>query len=242
MMRGIWLGVLVAGVVSLAGCGGIDPTKDCFDEFVQEYVLDVPADEMSNLCPGQNLAGPPAFPMNTLIIRMEYSAGEPYKVQTWRHWVDSSSEGSDCTSVRLEELVTRSRGAPDRRQIVATIDGEVVSEREMGSASMLYHDMKFDRRESPTPKRGRADKSRIESTEFGVDCFSQSASISWRKSMRGTECMPVSPIDSCPAFDKMMPIKAHEDVEGAPVVGRTTIFEYGKVGSVVDKSKWTMPE
>ncbi len=54
--------------------------------------------------------------------------------------------------------------------------------------------------------------------------------------------MPVAPNDSCPAFDKMLPIKAHEDFEGAPVVGRTTTFKYGKVGSIVDKSKWTMPE
>ena len=122
MLRGMWLGVYFVGIVSSTGCGGIDPAKDCIDEFVQEYVLDVPADELSNLCPGQDLTGPPDFPLNTLTIRMEYSAGDLYKMQTWRHWVDSSSENSDCTSVQVEELVTRatrsrrgSRSTTDRR-------------------------------------------------------------------------------------------------------------------------------
>lgn len=244
MLRGMWLGVSVVGIVSSAGCGGIDPAKDCIDEFVQEYVLDISGDEIGNLCPGQDLTGPPAFPSGSVTIRVEYSAGELYKMQTMRHWVGSNSGSADCTSVRLEEIVIRSRGSAGRAEIVPTIDGKVVTEAEVGGSGMLrYMIMAYDRKSLPTPKRHRVAKSSLESSKFDIDCYPESGNgVPYQNGfVQGKACFPVSPNDQCPAFDKMLPIWHSVGQQVAPV-GRTTKFEYGTVGSVVDKSTWVMPK
>ena len=239
-LRGMWLGAAVGSVVGLAGCSGkVDPKKDCIREFVQEFVLDDnEGSHHSNnvVCPGQDLSGPPHYPYARRNVHLEYSEGDFYIVQTLQQWSWEQNREEGCDkNLHVEERVVRFSSLGGQELITATRDGELVDAIDI--AQYYRPSLVYGMNRSNAPDRKDVADASIEATQFGVDCAMVDERIGGTERMsRG--CRPVSPVFLCPAFERMLPIHQKGYFGNTPVTGKTTIFKFGKVGKLVDKSKW----
>src|SRR4051812_47124793 len=102
----VWLVATISFLGGLSGCSGkIDPRKDCFKEFVQEFVLDDDAGSgRSNnvVCAGQDLTGPPSYPYSRRTVHLEYSEGDYSIVQTLRQWDRKQNRTDGCDFVSID--------------------------------------------------------------------------------------------------------------------------------------------
>lgn len=239
--QAIWLGMTLAGVIGPAGCSGkIDAKQDCFKEFVQDFVLD--DDEGSHhgnnvACPGQDLNGPPHYPYQRRTLHLEYSDGDYSIVQTLRGWDWDQNRQDGCDdNVRIDERVVRFVSVGSKEQFTATHNGRPVDAIDI--AQYYRPSLVYGLTPSNAPVRKDVTAASIEATQFGVDCAMVDERIG-ESSRTSRGCRPVSPVSLCPAFDRMMPIHQSGFLGNTPVTGKTTSFKFGKVGELVNKSKWT---
>lgn len=240
-MRGIWLGVGVAGVVGLAACSAkIDPTEDCIEEFVQEFHFEDGSRRGTAYCDDQDLSGPPEYPINSSDIRIEYTNGSFFTVQKKLVWVgEQNPDNLNCQRVWQQEQVVYIKNVMGQEQVVAVVDGEVVDDyrKQLNYRGSVL----FGAEPLSAPVRNES-QATTTAMPFGIDCVMRERRIDQWSGVYAQGCIPVAPKKQCRAHGMMLPMHLDGVNEGAAVSGKTTSFVYGKEGSLVDPSKWTMPE
>ncbi len=239
-MRGIWLGLWVAGTVCVGGCSGtIDPAEDCIEEFVQEFHFEDGSARGTGHCDGQDLSGPPEYPVNSTDIRIEYTNGRFFTVQKKLVWQgEQNPDNLNCQLMWQQKRMVYIENFFGKEEFVALRDGESIQDdrtRRLYRASVLYGGHR-----GLVTIKGQKTTHPISHTEFGIDCALTERPISqW--SDYGDACMPISPKKQCRAHELMLPIHVTGEINGTPVSGKTTSFKYGKAGTLVDPTKWSMP-
>jgi hypothetical protein len=242
ILRGIVLGTWMAGVVGIGGCSGkLDPAEDCIEEFVQEYQFEGGNRKATAYCDDQDLSGPPEYPVDSTVVRIEYTNGSFFTVQKRLVWVGKQNpDNLNCQLVWQQERVVYIRNDHGKEKVVAMVDGEVVDDYR----KQLNHrgSVLFGADPSLVTVRGEKAARNAEKTPFGMDCVMRERRIDQWSAVYGRACMPVAPKKQCRAHEMMLPMQLTGEIDGTPATGRTTSFVYGKKGSLVDPSKWTMPE
>jgi hypothetical protein len=230
---------LLAGSL-LAGCSGkLDPREDCVGEFVQQFELDVAWGGMDNLCDDQDLSGPTEYPHSLRTTRMEYSEGNFYlvhRLQAWDHLHNLA--GRSCSMAYPVEIVIRLKSIDAKEEMITTVDGEVISNNAGGWSRR--HMVVFGADHHSAPVRDEKDAAGYQQTGFGVDCAARTHGFMNYREGNGDACMVVAPIAQCHSFDHMMPIHLTGEWFDEEVTGETTELRFGKVGTLVDESTWSM--
>jgi len=239
----MWLGAAAMGV-GLSGCSGrVNPEKDCVEEFVQEFVLEEPRSMRNRnpVCAGQDIRGATDYPDVRRIIRIEYSEGDFYTTQTLQDWRwKQNPDDLDCDLIEESETVFRVVSLGGRKQYTGMRDGNFLDQGDLGryyGSTFLFGHGDLPQ---PAPLREKVAEGSLEPTEFLLDCAVEERHIA-QTEKPSKECLPVSPMPNCPAFDMMMPIHLEGYFGRDGVTGKTTVLKFGKAGSIVDKSKWMLP-
>lgn len=229
---------LAAGTVAVAGCGGIDPSRDCVEEFVQEYKQESGSLRLLDLCPDQQVNLPAFGPQRTDALRIEYSRGDYFTVLTHREWTVTTreQEGRPCSWVTSHETVRRYLSRGGQTQSTTVYNGTLLSEDQARDRRLML----FGMVPRAAPERGAAEAIKIEPSEFGVDCAPDVLAITHATDKLDVICMPVSPAPKCPSFALMAPLRGKSTDRDLRTYGRTTLFRYGSAESLVDKKGWVL--
>ena len=149
--HGSFVGV-VAACTALAGCG-VDPARDCVEEFEQEYKQESGSLRLLDLCPGQDLHLPAFGPQRTDVLRIEYSGGDYFTVLVHREWTveTRSHEGRPCSWVTSHEIVRRHLSRDGQTQSTTTYNGTLLD----ADGARAHRLMQFGMVPRAAPDRGR---------------------------------------------------------------------------------------
>jgi hypothetical protein len=232
----------LVGVLStcaaLAGCGAVDPSRNCIDEFVQEYKQESGSLRLLDLCPGQQLNLPAFGPERTDALRIEFSGGDYFTVLTHKEWTVEAREheGRPCSWVTLHETVRRYLSRGGQTQSSTTYDGLMLSEEQARGHRLML----FGMVPRAAPVRGGAGAVEIEPSEFGVDCVPDPLAITHATDKLDVICMPVAPLPKCPSFAVMAPLRGKATNRDLRTYGRTALFRFGSVGSLAEQRGWSV--
>lgn len=234
--HGSFVGV-VAACTALAGCG-VDPARDCVEEFEQEYKQESGSLRLLDLCPGQDLHLPAFGPQRTDVLRIEYSGGDYFTVLVHKEWTveTRSHEGRPCSWVTSHEIVRRHLSRDGQTQSTTTYNGTLLD----ADGARAHRLMQFGMVPRAAPDRGSAEAARIEPSEFGVDCVPDTLATTHASDQLDLICMPVAPMPQCPSFAVMAPLRSRSTNRELRTYGRTTLFRVGSLGSIVNQDDWSV--
>jgi hypothetical protein len=229
--------VLIAFSATLAA--QTPPASDCAEVFVQDYEYDDGGAVFRNMtpCPGDNLQGSPAFPVQQKLVHKEYDHGDFYVMQISNEWHWELSARPDCVHIsrRVTRHFRRVEGQVDE-SAVSNFEG-VKRSRETGEryASSI---IAGNGAKARVPRN--APGSRLESTRFGIQCLRSDGSSALAALMDG--CLPILPAPKCKAELHLMPIELkHLTQDGLGARGRTTRLELLPNATRLDRTTWVMP-
>jgi hypothetical protein len=231
----LWVGVVAACSV-VAGCGAVDASRDCVEEFVQEYRQESGSLRLLDLCPDQQINLPAFGPQRTETLRIEYSAGDYFALLTHKEWtVDTRvHDGAPCSWVTPHVIVRRYLSRNGETQSSTTYNGTLLDEDQARERRLMLFGMVP--REAPV--RGSSEAMSIEPSEFSADCVPDPRAVTHATDKLDVICMPVAPLPKCPSFAVMAPLRGKSTDRELRTFGRTTLFRYGSVGSLVDQKGW----
>lgn len=223
-----------------AAIGAQTPAVPCPEVFIQDYEYDDGGMVFRELtpCPGNDLQGSPAYPVQQKKVHKEYTHGDYYAVQVsldW-HWEPSGREG--C--VNITRRVTRH---------YLKVESGVAESAEVGHEGVKRSrdtGEKYGSRfiagggaKARVPRN--APGARLDDTRFGIRCARLDRAALPAPPM-GDACLPIFDTPTCKSELHLMPIEVTTAPGGGVrLAGRTTRFELLPNDTRLDRTGWSMP-
>lgn len=222
-----------------AAVGAQTPAVPCNEVFIQDYEYDDGGAVFRTLtpCPGDDLQGAPAYPVQQQKVHKEYVRGDWYAMQVSYEWHWEPANRPDC--VHITRRITRNYVIVENGvEQSAKVDHEGVRRSRDTGEHYRGSFVAGGGAKSRVPRN--APQARAESTRFGIECLrlgpgSPIAAL-------GDACLPILAAPNCKAELHLMPIEVVTNPgAGVRLTGRTTRLELLPNDTVLDRTGWVMP-
>jgi hypothetical protein len=215
------------------------PTVPCDEVFIQDYEYDDGGAVYRAFtpCPGDDLQGAPAYPVQQKRVHKEYVRGDYYAVQVSYEWHWEPANRADC--VHITRRVTRSYVLVERGvEHSARVDHEGVKRSRDTGENYRGSFVAGGGAKARVPRN--APQARAENTRFGIQCL-RLGPVSPLAAL-GDACLPILEAPQCKAELHLMPIEViSAPGDGIRLAGRTTRLELLPNDTVLDRTGWVMP-
>jgi hypothetical protein len=222
-----------------ATAGAQMPAVPCSEVFIQDYEYDDGGAVFRTFtpCPGDDLQGAPAYPVQQKKVHKEYVRGDYYAMQVSYEWHWEPANRTDC--VHITRRVTRSyvivEGGVEQS---ARVDHEGVKRSRDTGENYRGTLVAGGGAKARVPRD--APQARAETTRFGIQCL-RLGPMSPLAAL-GDACLPILEAPKCKAELHLMPIEVTSAPgNGIRLTGRTTRLELLPNNTVLDRTRWVMP-